>query len=185
MHGTTETSRDASADQIAIIGVGCRLPGNISTPEELLTALRDGRDCITDVPHERWDASSFFDADPLTPGKTYVKHGGFVSDIKHFDAAFFGISDVEAARMDPQQRLVLETVWHALEHAGQSADELTKSSAGVFLAMMNTNTYAQLKFVHEGLAGVTGYDLAGDAMSMTAGRISHFFGLEGPCLALD
>ncbi|MEI6666774.1 MAG: beta-ketoacyl synthase N-terminal-like domain-containing protein [Acidobacteriota bacterium] len=172
-------------EPIAIIGIGCWLPGNITSVESLLDALRTGRDLVSEIPADRWNVDSYYDADPLAPGKTYVRRGGFVKDIDCFDAGFFGISDTEAARMDPQQRMVLQTVWHALEHAGQSADELAHSNSAVFLAMMNTNNYSHLKAVFEGARGIVAYDAMADAMSITSGRIAHLLDLEGPAISLD
>src|SRR5579863_4505372 len=105
-------------EPIAIIGIGCRFPGGAKDPEAFWRLLKNGVDAISDVPPDRWSAESFFDPDPGTPGKTCSRWGGFLDDIGCFDAPFFGIAPREAAYMDPQQRMLLEVSWEALENAG-------------------------------------------------------------------
>ena len=120
-------------EPIAIIGMACRFPGKADTPEAFWNLLRNGVNAISEVPRQRWDIDAYYDAEPGMPGKMYARHGGFVEDIDKFDPQFFGISPREAASMDPQQRMLLETSWEALERAGQAPDRLMESRPAVAL----------------------------------------------------
>src|SRR5262245_59348625 len=105
-------------EPLAIVGIGCRFPKRLNTPGQFWSFLRQGGDAITEVPPDRWDLKSFYDPDPSRPGKTTARWGGFIDDVDRFDADFFGIAPREAARMDPQQRVLLEVTYEALEDAG-------------------------------------------------------------------
>jgi acyl transferase domain-containing protein len=119
---------------IAIVGMACRFPGGADDPAALWRLLRDGVDATGEVPAERWDVEAVYDADPGKPGKMYTRRGGFLArSIRDFDAAFFGISGHEASYLDPQQRLNLETAWHAVEDAGMTPAALARATTGVFM----------------------------------------------------
>ena len=178
-----EAVQRAKSEPIAVIGVGCRFPGGVDDADSYWQLLRDGVDATTDVPADRWDVNAKFDPDPTTAGKMYVKRGGFLSEVEGFDADFFGISPREAASTDPQQRLALEVAWEALEHAGSSPTDLAGSATGVFLGA-TTSDYAHL-LGREGASALDAYFNTGNALNAIAGRLSHFLGLQGPCLAVD
>src|SRR6185436_16175831 len=137
-----KTSRGAAAtdgvngqlltEPIAIVGLGCRLPGAAS-PEAFWELLHSGVDAIGEVPVERWDVDAWYDPDPEAPGKMYTRHGGFLNDIDRFDASFFRIAPREAVSLDPQQRLLLEVSWEALENAGQAPARLLGSRTGLYV----------------------------------------------------
>jgi len=171
------------AEPIAVVGLGCRFPGEASDPESFWRLLRDGVDAITEVPPDRWDVDAYYDPDPDAPGKMYTRHGGFVRDIGRFDAPFFGISPREAAGMDPQQRLLLEVGWEALEHAGMAPERLMGSRTGVFVGISSAD-YAQLH-LRRGDPAVDAYFGTGNALSVAAGRLSYILGLQGPSLSVD
>ena len=112
------------AEPIAVIGLACRFPGRANDPETFWQLLRDGVDATGDVPADRWDVDAYYDPRPATPGKMYTRRGAFVEGLADFDPAFFGISPREALSMDPQQRMLLEVAWEAIEHAGLAPSSL-------------------------------------------------------------
>jgi myxalamid-type polyketide synthase MxaC len=171
----TPTEAEAS---VAIIGMACRFPGGVTTPEDLWTLLSTGTDAIREVPPERWDTEAYYSEDPSVPGRTNTRWGGFVDGVDRFDARFFGISPREALSMDPQQRMLLEVTWEALERAGVPPVRLAGSLTGVFVGI-SSNEYAQLN------TNIDAYTGTGSAPSVAAGRLSYVLGLQGPCMALD
>lgn len=168
------------AEAIAIIGLGCRFPGSANSPDALWQLLLDGVDAITEIPRDRWDIDAWFDPDPSAPNKMYTRWGGFVDHIHDFDHCFFGITPKEVRGMDPQQRMLLEVSWEALEHAGIPPSSLHGSSAGVFLGICSTD------FSHRTtVEPIDAYSGTGTAFSVAAGRISYTLGITGPCVAVD
>ncbi|MCK6562451.1 SDR family NAD(P)-dependent oxidoreductase [candidate division KSB1 bacterium] len=174
----------ARREPIAIVGIGCRLPGGAHDPEAFWQLLTNGVDAIQEMPRERWDVEAYYDPNPDTPGKTICKWGAFLPEVDKFDPAFFGISPREAMSMDPQQRLLLEVVWEALENAGQAPDQLMASRTGVFLAMCKVD-YAQMLLRQNDPSQLDTYYASGNAYSTAAGRIAYLLGLQGPCLTVD
>ncbi|MBI4470556.1 MAG: SDR family NAD(P)-dependent oxidoreductase [Acidobacteria bacterium] len=182
--GSTADDRKPAYEPIAVVGIGCRFPGKSNGPEAFWQLLSNGVDAVREVPPDRWKVKSFYDPEPGTPGKSYSRWGGFIEGIDQFDANFFGISPREAACMDPQQRILLEVAYEAIENAGQSLDGMAGSSTGVFIGI-STNDYAQIQSTIEDRDAIETYTTTGGVMSITANRISYSFDLRGPSLAVD
>ncbi|TDL01200.1 type I polyketide synthase [Mycobacterium paragordonae] len=170
------------AEPIAVIGMGCRLPGNVKGPQDFWQLLLDGRDTIREVPADRWDADAFYDPDPETPGKMTTKWGGFIDDVAGFDADFFGITPREAAAMDPQHRVLLEVAWESLEHAGLAPDSLSGSRTA---AIMGLSTWDYTIVNIERRAEIDAYLSTGTPHAAAVGRIAYLLGLRGPAVAVD
>mgnify|MGYP001792724329 CR=1 FL=1 len=175
--------QQASTEAIAIIGLGCCFPGGADSPAAFWELLHQGRDAISEVPSDRWDADVYHHPKPATAGKMVTRYGGFVDHLQAFDADFFGIAPKEAVSLDPQQRLLLEVAWEALEHAGIVPEQWSGQPVGVFVGI-SSNDYSR-HLLQRSATDIDAYLATGNSHSAAAGRLSYSLGLTGPSLAID
>jgi acyl transferase domain-containing protein/surfactin synthase thioesterase subunit len=178
-----EYSERSRSEPIAIVGVGCRLPGGVVDLESYWRLMSEGRDVVGPIPSDRFDIESIYNSDPSVPGTSYVREGAFLERVDLFDAEFFGISPREAAWIDPQHRLLVECAFEALEDAGIPVEQVKGSRAGVYVGL-GVSDYAQ-RFGSSPLEALEGYLATGTGSSFSAGRISFLLGLQGPSVMVD
>ncbi len=171
-------------EPIAIIGMGCRYPGGVRTPDEFWHLLSSGRDILRDIPDDRWDVDAHFDPTVTVPGKMYVRQGYFLDDIDQFDPQFFGLSPREAESLDPQQRLVMEVSWETLEHAGIAVSSLKGGKTGVFVGQY-WDDYSSQRIYSTDNREIDRYAQLSALRGLTAGRICHVLDSHGPAIQLD
>ena len=164
-------------EPVAIIGIGCRFPGNVNTPEEYWKLIIEKGNALTDVPSDRWNTDELFAPDFNQAGKISVRQGGFIKDIDKFDASFFGISPMEASRMDPQQRMLLELSYEALENAGMTMKDMDGSRASVFIGI-SSHDYGDIQNSPVEQVNIGAHTNLGSALCIAANRISYFYNLK-------
>ncbi|MGE2817415.1 SDR family NAD(P)-dependent oxidoreductase [Mycobacterium heidelbergense] len=172
-----------SDDWIAVIGMACRMPGEVNSADDLWQLLLAKTDPVREGPFDRWDVDAFYDPDREAPGRCNTRWAATLDDITGFDAAFFGISPAEAASMDPQHRLLLEVSWEALEHAGVPPRDVMGTQGGVFVGIWSQDNSVRLGTRYQNIDAYAA--TIGNVHSTAAGRVSYFLGLHGPCVAVD
>ncbi len=178
MRGRLAALEERAREPIAVVGIGCRFLGGANGPDAFWRVLAEGVDAVREVPKDRWDVDALYSPDPATPGRMTTRWGGFLDDVDQFEPSFFGISVREAAGMDPQQRLVLEVAFEALEDAGIAPERLAGTRTGVFVGSC-FNDYYKLLATPPGRGG------SGTLNSIIANRVSYTFDLRGPSMVVD
>ncbi len=179
---SSPTTSTTPVTPVAVIGMACRLPGGIDSPEQLWEALLRGDDLVTEVPPDRWDVEEYYDPEPGVPGRSVSKWGGCLNDVAGFDNEFFGIGELEAISIDPQHRLLLEASWEAVEHAGLDPAALAGSTTGAFVGLTHDD-YTLRAADAEALEEAYGF--AGTNFAMGSGRIAYALGVHGPAVTVD
>ena len=175
---------DKTREPIAIIGMGCRYPGGVRTPDEFWNLLNSGRDILGDIPSTRWNVDEYYDPEVKVPGKMYVRQGYYLEDIDQFDPQFFGLSPREAESLDPQQRLLLEVSWETLEHAGIPPTSIKGEKTGVFVGQY-WDDYSSQRIYSTDIREIDRYAQLSALRGLSAGRICHFLDSHGPAIQLD
>lgn len=171
-----------TATPVAVIGMACRLPGGVDSPERLWEVLLKGEDFVTEIPDDRWDVEAYYDPEPGVPGRSITRWGAFLDDVGGFDADFFGMTEREATAIDPQHRLMLEVSWEAVEHAGLDPAALAHTRTGVFVGL----THGDYELLSADCGAAEGpYGFTGTSNSFASGRVSYAMGLRGPAVTVD
>ncbi|MFC9433660.1 SDR family NAD(P)-dependent oxidoreductase [Nocardia sp. NPDC057030] len=184
VHSSSNEAESTAHEGIAIVGIGCRFPGQVADVGDFWQLLLDERDAVREVPEDRWTGAAFYDRDAARPGHLRTRDGGYLDDVSSFDAQFFGITPHEAARIDPQQRLFLETTWEALQDAGIVPEDLAGTKTAVY-AGVSGHDYGIIQLNPENRYLIGGHTMTGVTNCIVANRVSYLLDLRGPSMTVD